>query len=241
MRFLFGLYFAPAQYRARGNCCSKLLLAFPIVLIRKTFVQNRLVSRSWPFSPTKDAKICFYCVVIIMTTLSFMNSRSTSYLKRLRLSGQTGIYYLARCLVSLRRQYQANRWIRMLVVIIGFVIFLEIVIPVLIYAKYGYNVKVLDRNSSKFFVYMNAITIFLFGLDKLFSIVGATRISNNSLKVWIALGGTFGAFIAMELFRHKISKKLLFRDTVKQIAIFQAVSLCFLLGFFVQNRFLNRF
>lgn len=57
------------------------------------------------------------------------------------------------------------------------------------------------------FLILNAITCILYGIDKWKAIHGAWRISEMALLTWAALGGSFGAFLGMHLFRHKTRHK----------------------------------
>lgn len=57
---------------------------------------------------------------------------------------------------------------------------------------------------------LSLITFFLFGIDKYKAIKqkgnNISRISEKTLFLFSFLGGTFGAIVAMVLFRHKIKK-----------------------------------
>jgi uncharacterized membrane protein YsdA (DUF1294 family) len=60
------------------------------------------------------------------------------------------------------------------------------------------------------YFYFLAINIFSFlqtGYDKRSAIRRKNRISERSLLIFVALGGTLGASIGMLLFRHKTSKR----------------------------------
>jgi uncharacterized membrane protein YsdA (DUF1294 family) len=52
---------------------------------------------------------------------------------------------------------------------------------------------------------LNIISLAIFGVDKLKSVSGGWRISEQKL-LWAALFGPFGAYAAMLIFRHKIRK-----------------------------------
>lgn len=59
------------------------------------------------------------------------------------------------------------------------------------------------------FLILNIITFFAFAIDKQRSRIGSRRISEKTLLILSALGGTPAALIAMNYFRHK-TKKLSF-------------------------------
>lgn len=69
-----------------------------------------------------------------------------------------------------------------------------------------------------YFVAMNVAAFFYFGLDKLKAELGSRRISERRLWAFAILGGSLGAFLGMNFFRHKTKK-----------ASFQAVLLFILL------------
>jgi uncharacterized membrane protein YsdA (DUF1294 family) len=54
---------------------------------------------------------------------------------------------------------------------------------------------------------LNAWTILLFRIDKGRAVNGGWRVSESSLLVLAAIGGTPGAFLARRLFRHKTRKQ----------------------------------
>ena len=56
-----------------------------------------------------------------------------------------------------------------------------------------------------FFVILNIISLAIFGVDKLKSVSGGWRISEQKLLL-AALFGPFGAYAAMLIFRHKTRK-----------------------------------
>jgi uncharacterized membrane protein YsdA (DUF1294 family) len=59
---------------------------------------------------------------------------------------------------------------------------------------------------------LNSIATFLmFGIDKWKSIRGRRRLRESTLHLLEALGGWPGALVAMQLFRHKRSKKAYMR------------------------------
>ncbi|MCS3531728.1 DUF1294 domain-containing protein [Chryseobacterium sp. JUb7] len=56
-------------------------------------------------------------------------------------------------------------------------------------------------------IVVNLISFIIFGLDKRKAIQHQRRISESFLLTVTFLGGTFGAVLAMLIFRHKVSKK----------------------------------
>ncbi|BEV03417.1 MULTISPECIES: DUF1294 domain-containing protein [Chryseobacterium] len=57
-----------------------------------------------------------------------------------------------------------------------------------------------------FLTAINLFTFIIYGADKRKAEKHRRRISENTLLAVSALGGTVGAFLAMIIFRHKISK-----------------------------------
>ena len=60
-----------------------------------------------------------------------------------------------------------------------------------------------------FFVYLifiNLLTIIIYGIDKLLAKKHLFRISENCLFLLSLIGGSLGALIGMQLFRHKTKK-----------------------------------
>lgn len=57
------------------------------------------------------------------------------------------------------------------------------------------------------FLAINLIAFVLIGYDKQLAIKNKNRISEKTLLVWVALGGTIGSSLAMSIFRHKTAKK----------------------------------
>jgi len=56
------------------------------------------------------------------------------------------------------------------------------------------------------FLVINLIAFVLIGYDKQLAIKNKNRISEKTLLVWVALGGTIGSSLAMSIFRHKTAK-----------------------------------
>ena len=57
-----------------------------------------------------------------------------------------------------------------------------------------------------FFLLVNFIAFVLIGYDKRLAINHKKRISEKTLLIWVALGGTIGSSLAMSIFRHKTAK-----------------------------------
>jgi uncharacterized membrane protein YsdA (DUF1294 family) len=70
-------------------------------------------------------------------------------------------------------------------------------------------------------VSMNAIALLLYGFDKRQAVLGGTRIPEAALHVVALLGGSPGALVGQELFRHK-TKKHAFRLVLLAIFLLQA-------------------
>ncbi|HKO77935.1 MAG TPA: DUF1294 domain-containing protein [Flavobacterium sp.] len=56
------------------------------------------------------------------------------------------------------------------------------------------------------FLVINLIAFVLIGYDKQLAIKNKNRISEKTLLVWVAIGGTIGSSLAMSIFRHKTAK-----------------------------------
>ena len=54
-----------------------------------------------------------------------------------------------------------------------------------------------------YYVVINAVAFFMYGADKYFAKNDMWRISEKALLGVAAIGGAFGAFAGMEIFRHK--------------------------------------
>jgi uncharacterized membrane protein YsdA (DUF1294 family) len=71
----------------------------------------------------------------------------------------------------------------------------------------------------------NVMTLLLYGYDKRQAIVGGTRIPEMALHIGALLGGSPGALLAQELFRHK-TRKLKFRMVFAAIVLLQVAAVC---------------
>lgn len=67
---------------------------------------------------------------------------------------------------------------------------------------------------------LNVSTFLLFGLDKTTAGMGATRVPEKILWLALFLGGSFGALVAMNLFRHK-TRKLSFQLVMALLVLVQ--------------------
>jgi|SaaInlStandDraft_6_1057023.scaffolds.fasta_scaffold202910_1 uncharacterized membrane protein YsdA (DUF1294 family) len=79
-----------------------------------------------------------------------------------------------------------------------------------------------------YLIVINIITFFYFGLDKLKSQLQHRRISEKILWILSAVGGSVGALLAMNFFRHK-TKKLSFQAGIAMILAGQILIVLFLI------------
>ena len=87
-------------------------------------------------------------------------------------------------------------------------------------------------NLASAFIALNFIAFAAFGLDKAAAEGGRRRIRESTLLRWAMLGGTCGAYAGRALFRHK-TRKQPFSSQLHGIAIFQAVALAALAGWWL--------
>ena len=73
------------------------------------------------------------------------------------------------------------------------------------------------------FILINAWTFVLFGWDKYCSETGRWRVRESTLIGWAVIGGTPGAYLARQIFRHKIRKRP-FSVYLKSTAILQLLA-----------------
>ena len=85
---------------------------------------------------------------------------------------------------------------------------------------YFLNLSLLTQIFLLYFITINIVTFFYFGLDKLKSQTGDRRISEKMLWILTLIGGSAGALLAMWFFRHK-TKKLSFQAVVAVILVVQ--------------------
>ena len=82
-----------------------------------------------------------------------------------------------------------------------------------------------------YFIVINLITFFLFGLDKSRSQqAGARRIRERTLWLSMLFGGSLGALLAMHFFRHK-TKKISFQAVAAIILTLQIYCLVYFYNF----------
>ncbi|HBU07454.1 MAG TPA: DUF1294 domain-containing protein [Candidatus Magasanikbacteria bacterium] len=80
-----------------------------------------------------------------------------------------------------------------------------------------------------YFLVINIITFFYFGLDKLKSqIPNRSRTSEKTLWILSLVGGSFGALLGMHFFRHK-TKKISFQAILALILAGQILLIYFLI------------
>lgn len=79
---------------------------------------------------------------------------------------------------------------------------------------------------SLYFGVVSLITFLLYAFDKLAARCGWRRISERALLVAAAIGGSFGALVAMVVVRHK-SRHLKFRITLPILVVAHTLLLLF--------------
>ena len=77
-------------------------------------------------------------------------------------------------------------------------------------------------------ILVNLVAFILYGADKSFAKKGARRIPEKTLLLWAWLGGSIGAFLGMQIFRHK-TKKPKFYITVPALMVLEIVICIFCL------------
>ena len=77
------------------------------------------------------------------------------------------------------------------------------------------------------FIFLNVITFFVYGLDKLKAVQRWWRIPEVVLLGLAAAGGSVGAYLGMLVFRHK-TRKPLFRFGVPVILLAQVLAVNYL-------------
>lgn len=80
-----------------------------------------------------------------------------------------------------------------------------------------------------YYLAVNIVAFLLYGIDKLKAKTGAWRIPELTLLGIAFLGGAFGAFLGMQLFRHK-TKHIQFVIPVPLFCVLHAFILYYLLG-----------
>ena len=85
-----------------------------------------------------------------------------------------------------------------------------------------------------YLITINVLTFIVYGVDKLKARRGRWRVTEATLLGLTALGGSVGAWLAMQLFRHKTQKKK-FRYGVPAILVLQLVALLLFLSMLTQH------
>ena len=84
------------------------------------------------------------------------------------------------------------------------------------------------------FLMMNVLTFVVFGLDKWKARRGRWRVPEATLLGLAALGGSVGAWLAMQLFRHKTQKKK-FRYGVPAFFVLQLMAVLLFLNMLIRH------
>ena len=84
-----------------------------------------------------------------------------------------------------------------------------------------------------YLITINVLTFIVYGVDKWKARRGRWRVPEATLLGLTALGGSVGAWLAMQLFRHKTQKK--FRYGVPVILVLQLVALLLFLSMLTQH------
>ncbi len=80
---------------------------------------------------------------------------------------------------------------------------------------------------TNYLIIINTVTFILFGIDKIKAIGGKWRISEFTLLCFSFIGGSLGALLAMNFFRHKV-KKLKFTISIPIILLGHIAIIMFL-------------
>jgi len=75
---------------------------------------------------------------------------------------------------------------------------------------------------------INLLTLFVWGYDKQMAKTNGQRISEISLLLFVLIGGFFGGFLGILVFKHKISKRT-FLLKFFMVGLFQLILLRFVL------------
>jgi uncharacterized membrane protein YsdA (DUF1294 family) len=79
---------------------------------------------------------------------------------------------------------------------------------------------------------VNVLTFIVYGVDKWKAQRGRWRVPEATLMGLAALGGSVGAWLAMQIFRHKTQKKK-FRYGVPALFVLQVAAVLFFLNIFI--------
>ncbi|MBR4649237.1 MAG: DUF1294 domain-containing protein [Bacteroidaceae bacterium] len=80
----------------------------------------------------------------------------------------------------------------------------------------------------------NVLTFIVYGVDKWKAQRGRWRVPEATLMGLAALGGSVGAWLAMQLFRHKTQKKK-FRYGVPALFVLQVAAVLFYLNMIIRH------
>lgn len=105
-------------------------------------------------------------------------------------------------------------------------VILAIILAVILAGEFSFNA------STAWFTAINGIAFCFYGCDKFLAKLGAFRIPENVLLAIALIGGTLGAFAAMQIFRHKTAKP----EFQRCFWIIVAIHLILILGYLVLNR-----
>ncbi|MBQ5975860.1 MAG: DUF1294 domain-containing protein [Bacteroidales bacterium] len=81
---------------------------------------------------------------------------------------------------------------------------------------------------------VNVLTFIVYGVDKWKARSGRWRVPEATLMGLAALGGSVGAWLAMQLFRHKTQKKK-FRYGVPALFVLQVAAVLFYLNMIIRH------
>lgn len=84
--------------------------------------------------------------------------------------------------------------------------------------EWYFSIPALSQLLIIYLVGINIITFFSFGIDKLAASLGHRRTPEKTLWILTALGGSIGALLGMEFFKHKRRKA----------SFYSVIMLCFL-------------
>lgn len=86
----------------------------------------------------------------------------------------------------------------------------------------------------KYILVVNVLTFIVYGVDKGKARRGRWRVPEATLLGLAALGGSVGAWLAMQLFRHKTQKKK-FRDGVPILFVLQVLAVVYFVNMLVRH------
>ncbi len=81
---------------------------------------------------------------------------------------------------------------------------------------------------------VNVLTFIVYGVDKWKARSGRWRVPEATLMGLVALGGSVGAWLAMQIFRHKTQKKK-FRYGVPALFVLQVAAVLFYLNMIIRH------